>query len=214
MISSDQIRAARALLNWSQGDLADRTGLATPTIGNMEIGKHTPSLKSQEKIITAFDEAGVEFIDDGVRKKTNLLEVFEGNDYYLRFLYYLYHDQKDNEDPEWLLMFADDRASPPEVNDSIRRIRNAGVKMRQLVEQGNTYLMGPSAEYRYVPSEYFLNRFTCVFGDKYAVITKFNGAKRTMIFNDPELAEVQRMMFELLWSILPKPVTSSAKEGF
>lgn len=212
MISSDQIRAARALLNWSQGDLADRTGLATPSIGNMEIGKHNPSLKSQQKIITAFDEAGVEFIDDGVRKKQDLVRVIEGDDCYLRMLDDVYHTLRNKDNAELLIAFADDRVSPPEVNESYRRIRKSGATMRQLVKEGNTYLLGGLDEYRAIPKGYFLNRVFVIYDQKVAFV--LSSEEKITIFSDPIVSDVMRNVFDILFSVLDKPEGSTADERF
>lgn len=69
LITADQIRAARALKNWSQTDLAERTGLAVPTIANIELGKQIPGKNTIEKIIDAFTLGGIDFTDRGVEKK-------------------------------------------------------------------------------------------------------------------------------------------------
>ena len=70
MITSDQIRAARALLRWSGKDLAERTGLGFSTLMRLEVLEGVPSAqaKTLETIQKAFESAGVEFIgtlDDG-----------------------------------------------------------------------------------------------------------------------------------------------------
>ena len=64
MITSDQIRAARALLRWSGKDLAERTGLGFSTLMRLEVLEGVPSAqaKTLETIQTAFEEAGIEFI--------------------------------------------------------------------------------------------------------------------------------------------------------
>ena len=64
MITSDQIRAARALLRWSGKDLAERTGLGFSTLMRLEVLEGVPSAqaKTLEAIQKAFEEAGVEFI--------------------------------------------------------------------------------------------------------------------------------------------------------
>jgi transcriptional regulator with XRE-family HTH domain len=195
--------------------LADRTGLATPSIGNIEIGKHNPSLRSQQKIITAFDEAGVEFIDDGVRKKRDLLKVFEGSNYYLKLLddAFLSLKNLDVKDREFLLICSDDQVSPPEVIESYRRMRGVGIKMRQLIEEENTYLMGDPDEYRFLPKEYFINRVACIYADKVAFVAKAN-EKRVLVIKDAEVSRVQKNLFDLLWSALPKPISSDADERF
>lgn len=59
-----QLRAARALLGWSQNDLADASGVSAPTIKRIEPGEG-PVKTSDDiifKIETAFAFAGIEFI--------------------------------------------------------------------------------------------------------------------------------------------------------
>lgn len=77
MISTDQVRAARALLRWSAQELADASGVGVATIRRMEIVDGVPSgqIRSLLAIQTALESAGVEFIgsptdNPGVRLKT------------------------------------------------------------------------------------------------------------------------------------------------
>ena len=42
MITSEQCRAARALLNWSQGDLANEAGVGVVTVRQLEAAVHVP----------------------------------------------------------------------------------------------------------------------------------------------------------------------------
>ena len=64
MITSDQIRAARALLRWSGKDLAEKTGLGFSTLMRLEVLEGVPSAqaKTLETIQKAFENAGIEFI--------------------------------------------------------------------------------------------------------------------------------------------------------
>ena len=64
MITSDQIRAARALLRWSGKDLAEKTGLGFSTLMRLEVLEGVPGAqaKTLETIQKAFESAGVEFI--------------------------------------------------------------------------------------------------------------------------------------------------------
>lgn len=64
MITSDQIRAARALLRWSGKDLAEKTGLGFSTLMRLEVLEGVPSAqaKTLEAIQKAFENAGIEFI--------------------------------------------------------------------------------------------------------------------------------------------------------
>ena len=64
LITSDQIRAARALLNWSANDLADASKVGIATIRRFEIQHGVPSgqVRILESLINALEHAGVEFI--------------------------------------------------------------------------------------------------------------------------------------------------------
>ena len=73
-VSVRQIKAARALLGWSQDDLAARSGVSQPTIKRLEAqgGDLGGRAKTGEKLCRALEKAGVEFINGdgpGVRLK-------------------------------------------------------------------------------------------------------------------------------------------------
>jgi transcriptional regulator with XRE-family HTH domain len=67
MITSAQLRAARVLLGIDQRQLADLSGLSVPTIQRMEASETMirGNVDSLMKLITAFDKAGIEMIDEG-----------------------------------------------------------------------------------------------------------------------------------------------------
>jgi transcriptional regulator with XRE-family HTH domain len=64
LITSDQIRAARALLRWSGKDLAEKTGLGFSTLMRLEVLEGVPGAqtKTLETIQKTFERAGIEFI--------------------------------------------------------------------------------------------------------------------------------------------------------
>ena len=63
-VSIRQIKAARALLGWSQDDLASRSGLSIPTIKRLEAaeGDIGGREETREAIVGALQEGGIEFI--------------------------------------------------------------------------------------------------------------------------------------------------------
>lgn len=65
MISGAQIRAARALLGWTQSDLAAAAGLSVVGIKGIERGKVDPRSSSIAAIQDAFEAAGVIFLQAG-----------------------------------------------------------------------------------------------------------------------------------------------------
>jgi transcriptional regulator with XRE-family HTH domain len=64
MITATQCRAARALLDWSQQELADRAGVGIVTVRQLEAGNTRPRRATLDVIRRALESAGVEFIDE------------------------------------------------------------------------------------------------------------------------------------------------------
>ena len=62
-ITAEQCRAARALLDWSQPDLARASGTGRSTITRFERGARVPHPSNLAAIRAALEAAGVEFID-------------------------------------------------------------------------------------------------------------------------------------------------------
>ena len=63
MISSSQIRAARALLGWSGNDLANKSGVGITTLRRYELQDGIPSANTNVlmSIKTTFEGVGIEF---------------------------------------------------------------------------------------------------------------------------------------------------------
>src|SRR5215218_3102246 len=59
------VRAARALLAWSQQDLAKAAKVATSTVADFERGSRTPAANNSQAIRNALEEAGVRFLPTG-----------------------------------------------------------------------------------------------------------------------------------------------------
>jgi transcriptional regulator with XRE-family HTH domain len=64
MVSAEQCRAARALLDWSQADLAEKAGVGIVTVRQLEAGSHDARRATLQVIKHALELAGVEFIDE------------------------------------------------------------------------------------------------------------------------------------------------------
>ena len=66
VLSSAQIRAARALLRWSAADLAKESALGANTIRRAEVAEDGTSLTAANELAIrrVLEAAGVEFIDE------------------------------------------------------------------------------------------------------------------------------------------------------
>jgi transcriptional regulator with XRE-family HTH domain len=89
-ITPGQCRAARGLLNWSQRELVERSGVSQAAIANFERGASIPYPRTLKDVRETLENAGLEFLADepsggiGVRFKVGFseadLRLAKGND--------------------------------------------------------------------------------------------------------------------------------------
>jgi transcriptional regulator with XRE-family HTH domain len=65
-----QIRSARALLGWSQKELARRARVATSTVADFERGAREPTTNNSQSMVKALEDGGVAFQGDTVARNT------------------------------------------------------------------------------------------------------------------------------------------------
>lgn len=67
MLTAEQIKAARALIDWSQPKLAEASGLSMPTIRRMEgpLGPGRSTAVNVDAVKRALEGAGVVFLEAG-----------------------------------------------------------------------------------------------------------------------------------------------------
>lgn len=210
LITADQIRAARALKNWSQTDLAERTGLAVPTIANIELGKQAPGKNTIEKIITAFSAAGIEFIGEtGVQKRQQTTEIFRGTDELHRLYDVIYDGVREN-DSEILVGNVDERdfvrhMAPETLKLHLDRMQKLNARYKILVCEGDYFFPVTSyAEYRWIKKEEFYAIPFYVFADKLAIILWLDEPV-VFLLNDKNAANIYREKFMVQWKKAKKP---------
>jgi transcriptional regulator with XRE-family HTH domain len=205
LITPDQIRAARALKNWSQADLAQRVDMATPSIGNIEAGKHTPTPQTQNAIIEVFEAAGIEFIDGGVRHQNHTVKVLQGYDGFADFRAdVLTHAQAgpldvcvNNVDERQF-----DKWGEGKTNDNyFAQMKNIkDLSFRILVHESDTYLSASDyAAYRWLPEDMFGEISFYVYADKTAIISFEDDVFSAFIIKHPRVANFYRREFDRLW---------------
>lgn len=208
-LKSNHIRAARALAGWSQADLAARADLGEPTIAKLETGEtESANARTYDKIEKAFFNVGILFTRNGVEENRSTIRELTGDDFFDEVLDDAYATLLDTKGAEILTIGGDDRHNTPEVVARLRKLGHAGIRSRDIVEEGNMFLMGPVARYRWMPKEFFKNHVTVIYGDK--VVLDF-GDRGLMIHNH-EVAEVQRNIFNLLWQTLPELTIESTAD--
>ncbi len=66
-VSIRQVKAARALLGWSQEQLASAAGVSVPTVKRLEAadGEVGGRPETSQKLLAALENAGIAFLQDG-----------------------------------------------------------------------------------------------------------------------------------------------------
>ena len=208
MITPDQIRAARALKNWSQTELAERVGMAVPSIANIELGKQKPSAATLERIIAAFSLAGISFTEgEGVRKSHGEVTILEGAEGFREFLddlvttagtiggdIYLFNRTSENWKSilgeEWYWDYAKRMDKVKENYDYKIMVNKEDWDFRDF------------AEYAYIPTESFGNNSSLyVYGDKIAFMDfAERGNPRILVLKQNEFAATYKALFKLAWN--------------
>ena len=220
MRNGNELRAALELLDWKYSDLAEKSDVSKATIAKLAQSKTRDELvafnsRTLNKVIRTINNAGVRFTTFGVERDSYPVYFTEGKnheDAYLKLLEDVYDHLLSVDNPELLIMYADDKVSPPSVNAVYKAMRQDGIKMRQMIKEGNTYIIGPLNEYRYIPAKMFINRVTLIYGDRIANET--SDVLRGKISVDPIQAEIQRNNFNIMWQALEQPTESVADERF
>ncbi len=205
MITPDQIRAARGLKDWSQSVLAKKSGLATPTIANIEAGKQEPGRSTLEKIVAAFEAEDIEFLaSDGIRKRRSTIRTFHGRDECLEFYNFVYefaHDVgglicvkngNNYHQEDWFPGFyqSDYAKNMMKICDRF--------DSRILIREGDNYFPAPYMTYRWAPESKYATIPFQVFGD-YLAIFLFLDEPIIILIKNKESAELYRGKFLLQW---------------
>lgn len=218
-ITTAQIRGARGILNWSQQDLAQRTGISATSIGSIENGQTTPRESTLSTIRKTLENGGIEFIGlDGVRLRTGDVRIFQGRTGFWDFYEDIYATIK--EDPgEILVSNADERLfqkwiDPENFAKHVSRMRTTkGVSYKILVKEGDTHLLATPdyAEYRWTPKDMFSSSVPFyVYGKKLAILL-FGAEPTVILIKYAAVAEAYRHQFMGIWknSITPELTSTS-----
>lgn len=213
MPTIEQIRAARALLGWSQHDLADKAGLSQTGIARIENGTNQPNSKTITKIETAFDAADVEFLgSSGVQKRGIQSHRYSGPEGFKEFMDRLYQTARDVGGEictfnaatsyfhsilgeEWYQKHAE-RMRSVQDNYTFRLIVD---------EEATQFLASDFGEYRTFPKEMLPEQKIYVYGD-YISFMNFNDENVDIVeIKHGASAHSFRILFDIAWNSVAKP---------
>ena len=213
MINARQIRAARALLNWNQTQLADFAGVARSSIKNIENEITAPRADSASAIQEAFENHGVEFLPgSGVRLRNEMVTVLEGENANQKLLEDVYNTLSQTSGGEVLITGLKEFVDPASddykrVVMHIERLAKINATERVLLEEGDTNFISPWECYRWIPKDYFSEAPFQLYGNKLALIS-WGPPQQIVIIENPLFAASFRNLFNFAWDravLPPKP---------
>jgi transcriptional regulator with XRE-family HTH domain len=214
MPTIEQIRAARALLDWSQSDLAEHADLSQTGIARIENGTNKPNSQTLEKICAAFENADIEFLGtNGVRKRTGEVKVLKGQEGFRIFMDDVYETVKAkggeiclfNGVPEFFIKFLGEDWYKNH-SKRMESIKN-NFKFKIIIKEGNHSLIaGSFAEYRWFPSILFHEKTFYSYGDKLAFLSFSDDNVVIHVLPQKEFAESFDVLFNIAWDRATKPI--------
>lgn len=208
MPTIEQIRAARALLDWSQGDLAEYAGLSQTGIARIENGTNRPNTSTLEKISAAFENADIEFIgDSGLRKRSGEIKTFKGSEGFRTFMDDVYNVAKDKggeiclhnaKTENWLKWLGEEW-----YTNHAERMNQLGDKINVKITTawGTTLLIAKSfAEYRWIPAELFNEQSFYAYGNKLAFMNFQEEEITILVLENKDFSKGFRALFDVAWT--------------
>ncbi|MCB1840246.1 MAG: helix-turn-helix transcriptional regulator [Rhodospirillales bacterium] len=212
MPTIEQIRAARALIGWSQGELAQQAGLSQTGIARIENGTNQPNSSTIEKITSAFDRADVEFIGEtGVKKKTGEVRVYRGSEGFSFFLDDVYNTAVKFGTPEkpaqiylsnvvhsnWVKWMG-----PEKWDNHVKRMIAARdlMDVRIIVREKDMFFPASAySKYKWMPEEIFSDKSFYSYHDTLAFLNFRPDDVEIMIMRHKEFAQGYRNLFLIAW---------------
>lgn len=223
-ISAGQIKAARAILGWSQDETAGKAGVSTTTIYNLEKSRNLErcqvTLRSVIDVRKTFERHGLEFLDgDGVRRRFEDVVIYRGPTSCERFFDDMLAAAETHDEEIIAVVQSQDilcRALGTEgVDEPERLLQLAELTNIKCILSDRTPLafVTPSCEFRFLP-RYVFGHPLFVCGDKYAlVISEGCGLFNFVVFKSLLRAQTERHSFAPLWNeALPMVMQNPVQE--
>lgn len=211
MVNSDQCRAARGMLNWTQHDLANATGISKTSIVRFEQGGSDLKSNTLEIIQKTFENADIIFPDEyGVRRKTDHVEILQGTDAANKLWDNIYLSLKAT-GGEVLITNVDEKKGL-ELDKSIllehlKRLQESNIRERLLSCEGDTNFLMPKEYYRWVSKEMFDYGTTTYIYDNKVALQLWNNAM-IMLVHSKVAFEAEKKRFEQIWKNAKIPTSS------
>lgn len=212
MITGRQIKAARALADLRQDELANLIGLTVQAIRKIEAESVQPREGTINDMVRIFTDKGVEFTDNqGVKLKPQSAEIttFEGVRGFSEFYDFVYEYLKKYGGDVCVggvdeSLFSKYRQNPEAHRERMAELvkQRGDISMRILIEEGDyNFAASTYASYRWQAKEYFSPTSFYSFGNCLALISFTNDPPPLVVLiRSAAFADAYRNSFELAWA--------------
>ncbi len=207
MITPTQMRAARAMLDLSQTEVADSLGIKGNSLSKIEGGAETTATRIKE-IQQFYERAGVEFIEnEGVRWRKAEVRKYQGKQGFLSFMLHVYETAAKKGDPicvayvderDWQRTLGEDVAL--ELRQKTSALRKVDAKI--LVKEGDwNFTATDYAKYMWLPAEDMGETPFYIFGNNIAFIQFAENVENVevLVLEHPVFAKSFLKMFDSVW---------------
>ena len=207
MITPMQMRAARAMLDLSQGEVAAYLGIAANTLSNIEAGKSDVPASRLKDIQDYYEGHGLDFTqDEGVKRKSSDVIVYKGHEGFTQFRSDVLAMAKKGS-LDICVSNVDERNfsrwGGTEMNAQYREEMSKidDVTCRIIVKKGDmNFVASGFAEYRWADETDFGDIPFYIFGDKTAIIPFSENELHIFIIHHSLITKFYRQQFESNWS--------------
>jgi transcriptional regulator with XRE-family HTH domain len=207
LLSGKQIAAARQLLDWSQADLSEYSGVSKPTIIRME--KDLASVKDdlRQRVVDAMNDNSVEFVDGGVKIVSHKIREYNGTEGFRKFMWDVYNTAAEqggdiclyNARPQyWYKWLGEDW-----YNDHAKRMITIKDKItfNAISNENNPlFIASDFGEYRWFPSELFNDKSFYAYGDKLGFLNFEETTLNIVVIEHEDFANAFRVLFNIAWN--------------
>ncbi len=214
LIRPSQIRAARALLDWTIHDLAKRAGVGASTISAIETGRSDGSLEVLKNIFFAFTVSGVELTPEGgVIPAEGKIVTLYGTEGFRAFMDDVYELSRTvggeicifNVSPSLLTKWLGAEWYKAHAKRMLE-IKNK-IEVKVLVHKGEQNFIGKSfAEYRTCPMEGFNDRTIYTYGYKTGFLYFNEDSIKITVMDQPEITKNFNTLFNIAWNNLAQKI--------
>lgn len=218
LTNGKQIAAARQLLGWSQTDLAARSGVSKPSIVRMEHDLNSVKYDIQESIRHTIEDNGVEFLEsNGLRENRQDIRKYNGKDGFHQFYDDLYtvitatggeiclFNGVSTQVTKWL--------GEDYLKMHVERMLTVTTpfNFKVVVKEGDSVFFGLQyCTYKWFPETLFNDKTIYIYGNKVAFITFKKDDVEVIVIDQEELAECQRLFFDLAWNYIAMETPKNA----